>query len=252
MPTSIQTIREIVSAQPSAAAILQRFDIDLCSHADESLKQACAELQLSVEQVLEKLTDAAAEEHGAKPIDPSSYSLSRLIQHIVRNHHQSVRRELPRLSEMAHKVAIKQGDRAPELKEAERLIDELRADMLAHLQKEEQALFPFIAEMDQEHAAAFSAPPTHFRAVTRPVSMMKREHDAAEKLVGEIRSVTHGFDAPDWACPTHVALFAGLRGFADDLRQHLRLENDLLFPRALELETELNHRVFDSLSLAAD
>ena len=125
MPTSTQSIREIVSNQSSAAAVLQRFDIDLCSRADESLKQACAELQLSVDQVLEKLSDAAANEPGAEPADLASYSMSRLIQHIVRTHHQYVRRELPRLAEMAHKVAGKHGDRAPELRKIERLLDEL-------------------------------------------------------------------------------------------------------------------------------
>jgi regulator of cell morphogenesis and NO signaling len=98
MPTSTQSIREIVSTQPSAARILRSFDIDLRSQADESLDQACAELQLSVDQALEKLADAETDERGAAPANPATLSTGRLIQHIVRVHHRCVRQELPRLT----------------------------------------------------------------------------------------------------------------------------------------------------------
>lgn len=240
MATSTQSIREIVSTQASAAAVLERFEIDLCSHAGESLTQACAGLQLSVEQVLEKLTDAAANEHGAAPADLTSYSLSRLIQHIVRTHHQYVRRELPRLAQMAHKVAGKHGNRAPELNKVEELTGLLGGELFAHLQKEEQILFPFIAEMEQNVAACCASERTCFRSVAQPVSMMIVEHGLAEGRVEEIRSLTNGFEPPAWACAGCLALYAGLREFAADLRQHVQLENDVLFPRAIDLEAELN------------
>jgi len=241
MPTSTQSIREIVSTQLSAAAVLERFDIDLCSRADESLKQACTGLQLSVDQVLEKLADAAANEHGAVPADLARYSLSRLIQYIVRTHHRYVRRELPRLAEMAHKVAGKHGKRAPELEKIDVLLGELRAEMFAHLEKEEQVLFPFIAEMDQESAGSCALPRACFQTVAQPVSMMIMEHAMAEGNLAEMRNLGHGFEPPAWACPTYIALYTGLRDFAADLRQHVHLENDLLFPRAVELESELIH-----------
>jgi regulator of cell morphogenesis and NO signaling len=241
MLTSTQSIREIIIAQSSAAAILQRFDIDLCSRANSSLHQVCTELQLSVDQVLEKLEDAASE-HGSAPADLESYSLSRLIQHIVRTHHQYVRRELPRLEAMAHKLAGKHGERTPHLTKVERIIEALRAEMFAHLQKEEQVLFPFIAEMDQDSIAVCSPPQACFRTVAQPVAMMISEHESAESLVAEIRDLTNGFTPPEWACPTHIAFCAGLQDFATNLRQHVQLENDLLFPRAIKLEAELNRR----------
>ncbi|MGD1064292.1 MAG: iron-sulfur cluster repair di-iron protein [Terracidiphilus sp.] len=242
MPTLTQSIREIVFNQSSAAAVLLRFDIDLCSHADESLKQACAELQLSVDQVLEKLSDAAARENGAVPADLASYSLNRLIQHIVRTHHQYVRCELPRLVEMAHKLAGKHGDRAPELKEVKTVLDDLRAEMFAHLEKEEQVLFPFIAQMEEETAGSALPARACFQTVAQPVSIMLREHESAERLVAEMRKLTNDFNAPTWACPTHVAFYAGLKQFERDLRQHVHLENDILFPRAIEMEAALNQR----------
>lgn len=242
MATSTQSIREIVSTQSSAAAVLERFDIDPCSHAEESLKQACTGLQLSVDQVLEKLADAASNEPGAEPADLASYSMSRLIQHIVRTHHQYVRSELPRLFEMAHKVAGKHSKRASELEKIEGLLDELRTEMFAHIEKEEQILFPFIAGMEQNAAASCSPPRACFGSVAQPIRMMMMEHDAADRIIEEFRRLTNEFEPPRWACGTYAAFYGGLRAFGADFRQHVHLENDALFPRAIEMESALNER----------
>jgi regulator of cell morphogenesis and NO signaling len=242
MPATTQSIREIISTQSSAAAVLQRFDIDLCSHADESLLQACAALQLSVEQVLEKLTDAAASEHGTGPADLAGYSQSRLIQHIVRSHHQYVRHELPRLGEMARKLSAKHGERQPELMRIDALLEALQAEMFAHLSKEEQILFPYIVQMEEEADGCASQARACFQSVAQPVSMMVQEHEMAEGLVAEMRKLANDFNAPAKACATHIALYAGLHLFESDIRQHVHLENDILFPRAIEMEAALSLR----------
>ena len=239
MPTSTQSIREIAAAHSSAAAVLKRFDIDFCSRADESLEQACAELQLSIEQVLEKLADAETNEAGAPPSDPARLSASRLIQHIVRVHHQRVRQDLPRLAVMAHKLAE---ERAAELNAVEILIEDLRADMLSHIEKEEQVLFPFIAQMDQDLLVSSLPACASFRSVIQPISMMEREHESANRMVAEMRSLTNGFEPPAKACATHLAFYTSLRAFETDLNQHVHLENDVLFPYAIEMEAALNTR----------
>jgi regulator of cell morphogenesis and NO signaling len=242
MPTSTQSIREIIATQPSAARVFERFDIDLCSQAESSLDCACAELQLSVDQVLEKLANAEAQENGGSPIDPATLSIERLIQQIVRVHHQYIRQELPRLAEMAQRLAAKRSDRAPDLKIVEALLEELRTDLFSHIQKEEQVLFPFISQMGQDSTVAY--PPAHacFRSVSHPIFMMEQEHESANHIVAELCRLTGGFEPPEWACGTHIAFFAGLRAFETDLRQHVHLENDVLFPRAIRLEAELNCR----------
>jgi regulator of cell morphogenesis and NO signaling len=242
MPTSTQSIREIVTQHPSSAKVFLRFDIDMCLQADLSLEGACQELQLSVDQVLEKLADSEARECGTAAFDPEALSLARLIQHIVRTYHQSVRQELPRLAEMATKVAAKRGDRAPELATVAALIEKLRGEMQSHIEKEEQVLFPFISQMDQESIVAY--PPAHacFRSVTHPIFMMEQEHESADHIVVELIRLTNHFEPPAWACPTHIALFSALREFETELRQHVHLENDVLFPRAIQLEARLKVR----------
>jgi len=193
--------------------------------------------------VLEKLSDAEDREHGAMPANPAGLTPSRLIQHIVRVHHQRVRQELPRVAEMAQTLAEKRGDRAPQLAKATALVEELHAELFAHIQKEEQVLFPFIAQMDQELLDACSPSDLCFRSVAQPIRMMVLEHDAADRIMEELRCITDGFEPPAWVCATHIALFGGLRAFEIDLRQHVHLENDILFPRALEMEAALNVRM---------
>ena len=242
MSTATQSVREIVTSKPSAASIFHRFDIDLCMQADLSLEAACRKLQLSVDQVPEKLADAELKENGALAFDPLDVSLGRLIQHIVRVHHHRVRQELPALAEMACKVVAKRSDRDPELLKIAELVEELRSEMYAHIEKEEQVLFPFISQMDQESIVSY--PPAHacFRSVAHPIFIMEQEHETAGHIMRELIRITNHFEAPSWACATHTALFSGLSEFEADLKQHVHLENDVLFPRAIGLEAEIKAR----------
>lgn len=236
MTTATQSIREIIATQASAAAVLQRFEIDLCSRANQSLADACSELQLSTEQVLEKLATAAAERNGTPPVDPHSMSLGKLVQYVVRRHHQVVRQELPRLAALAHKLAMKHGERAPELVAVDRLMEELQGEMISHIEKEENVLFPYVVHLDQNLGLSRPIASACFQRVSQPVRMMMNEHETALHIFAELRNLTNEFTPPDWACATHVSFHTGLRAFEKDLKQHIHLEDDVLFPKAVELE----------------
>jgi regulator of cell morphogenesis and NO signaling len=241
MATAAQSIREIVATQASAAAILERFQIDLCAHANDSLGSACSRIQLSTEQVLEKLEEGARADAGSEAIDPVALSPSRLIQHIVRTHHRYIRRELPRLNPLARKLADRRAITAPEFKRIAALVEELQTGLLAHLEKEELILFPFIAQLGQEPLSACAAQAC-FHSVRQPITLMIREHDSAATTLEEIRLLTGDFTPPEWACLTQVALYSGLRAFAADLSRHVELEDNVLFPRAIAMEAELLSR----------
>lgn len=242
MSIATQSIRAILSSQPSAAAVFDRFEIDLCVHAEESLAEACAGLHLSTDQVMEKLAEAGSPNLQAHPVSLEAYPPSRLIQHIVRTHHRYVRQELPRLVTMAEKLVARHGERRPEMRQISTLLCELCAEMLAHLEKEEAVLFPFVAQMEEEFDWSAPSACACFRTIAQPIARMTEEHGAAEALVARLREMTHGFEASKSACLTEVALHDGMRRFADDLRQHVHLEDDILFPRAIKMETELQTR----------
>jgi regulator of cell morphogenesis and NO signaling len=242
MLSSSQSIRDIAAKQPSAVAIFERFEIDLCSSADKSLKEACSELHLSLEQVLEKLEESPNRENSSRIDDPSGLSCADLIRHIVRIHHQRIRHDLPSLGRLTRTVIDERGDQVPELKTVEKLIEQLHSEMLEHIRKEEQVLFPFIVQMEEHSVTAY--PPAHacFRSVSHPVFMMVQEHESANSIMKEIRRCTGNFAIPEWACPTHIALLDGLLKFEEHLQQHIHLENDILFPRSIQMEAELQNR----------
>jgi regulator of cell morphogenesis and NO signaling len=239
MLSSSQSIRDIAATQPSAIALFERFEIDICSLADKSLREACSQLQLSLDQVLEKLQECSNRENGSGPTDPATLSCTLLIQHIVRVHHQRVRQDLPSLVRQARKLKEKLGAQAGEFEVVEELVEELRQDMWAHIRKEEEVLFPFIVRMEEESTLAYPPEQACFRSVSHPVFMMVQEHEAANVIMEKIRRSTEYFTSPAWACPIHRALFDGLRGFDKDLQEHIHLENDVLFPRSIQMEGDL-------------
>jgi regulator of cell morphogenesis and NO signaling len=240
MLRSSQTIRDIAFNQPSAVLLFERFRIDVCSSADMSLQEACSELRLSLDQVLERLEESR--ENGSTLSDPSASSCAHLIQHIVRVHHQRVRQDLPELVRQARKLTGKNAEQAPALEPVGKLVEQLQQQMLTHIRKEEEVLFPFIVQMEENSILAY--PPAHacFRSVSHPVFMLVQEHESATSIMKEIRCCTGDFSLPELVCPMHRALLDGLRGFEADLQEHVHLENDILFPRSIQMEAELQHR----------
>ena len=148
MFTATQPIRDIVAELSSAAAVLARFEIDPSRHGDQNLEQAFTASQLSVDQVLEKLQEAALNEGGATRPDVSQFTLTRLIQHIVRVHHRYLREQLPHLVALVQKSATRSSGEFTAWRGVALWLDALRACMAGHFEKEEQVLFPYIAQID--------------------------------------------------------------------------------------------------------
>jgi regulator of cell morphogenesis and NO signaling len=237
MATASQSIGEIIATQPSATNVLRRFEIDLSAHAAQSLTQACADLQLSVDQVLEKLAAVEAYETGATTIDPPTMPLQKLIQHIVRLHHRSVRQDLPRLVALARELAATH--REPAFAEIEQIMVELQGEIITHIEREENVLFPYIAYLDQPPGIAPPGSSAHFRKVSQPVLMMMNDHDSALQILRRLDRLTNGFRAPADAASAQVLFCTGLHSFEQNLQHHIHLEDDFLFPRAIELEDQI-------------
>jgi regulator of cell morphogenesis and NO signaling len=241
MPTANQLLRDVVAGQPSAAAVLGRFEIDLCSHGDETLQEVCAGLQLSVDQVIEKLEEAACHDAGAS-LDVSRYSLTRLIQHIVRTHHRYVRQQLPGLLAIGQRIVENQGERAEKLNRLLTLLKELQTEMLSHIEREEEVFFPYVAQLDGDERLAHRPSSGSFRGLAETVLAMTKEHESTVRLIDELESLIHDVLQPVPACAGCAALLAALRAFKQDLDRHIQLEDQLLFPRAVQLESTVRGR----------
>ena len=231
------TLRSIALEQPATIRVFESFHLDYCCGGNRPLAAACAEKGLDLQTVLTALAAATGANDGAAK-DFSKATLTELIRHIVETHHAYVRSELPRLLPMAEKVARKHRPVHGEYVKVERQLQQLADELKAHLEKEEAILFPYIVAMEASRNNAGSAPHACFGTVESPIQMMMSEHEAAGALLEHMRTSTKGYTAPADACPTLVGLLHGLDAFEKDLHRHVHLENNLLFPRAIALESE--------------
>jgi regulator of cell morphogenesis and NO signaling len=235
MTATTQTVREIALEQPTAIRIFEQLGIDYCCGGRKPLAEACAARNLEIDSVL-----AALEEAEKKPrIEGENWatkSLQSLSSHVVANHHAYVKRELPRLAQLAQKVVNRHGSTMPELAAIATTLMELDEELTQHLAKEEAVLFPYISALEQSVSTGSPRPHSCFDTVANPIAMMTQEHDAAGSLIADIRRLSGNFTTPEDACPTFHAFYDGLREFELDLHQHIHLENNILFPCAIELE----------------
>ena len=234
MATPTQTVREIALRQPTSIRVFEHLGIDYCCGGRKPLREACAARSLEVDAVIAALEAAAGTERAAD--DVTGKSLTGLCAHIVAIHHEYVRRELPRLAVLAEKVVNRHGETHPELPVIQAAVARLSEELTQHLGKEEIVLFPYIARLERAVAEGGPRPESCFGTVSNPIAMMTQEHDDAGLLLQVIRNKTGNFTPPEGACPTYHAFYDGLHEFEQDLHQHIHLENNVLFPRAIELE----------------
>jgi len=190
---------------------------------------------LEIDSVLAAL-QAAEQKPGIEVENWAEKSLESLSSHIVAKHHAYVKRELPRLAQLAQKVVSRHGSTKPELPVIANTLAQLDEELTHHLAKEESVLFPYIAGLEQSVSIGTPRPRSCFGTVANPIAMMTQEHDAAGTLIAEIRRLSGNFTTPEDACPTFYAFYDGLKEFEQDLHQHIHLENNILFPRAIALE----------------
>jgi regulator of cell morphogenesis and NO signaling len=230
-----QTVREIALEHPTAIRVFEQFGIDYCCGGRKPLAEACAAGNLEIDSVLAAL-EAAEKKLGIEVENWTEKSLENLSSYIVAKHHAYVKRELPRLAQLAQKVVNRHGSTKPELLAIANTLMQLDEELTHHLAKEETVLFPYIAGLERSISIGTPKPHSCFGTVANPISMMTQEHDAAGTLTSEIRRLSGNFTTPDDACPTFHAFYDGLMEFERDLHQHIHLENNILFPRAIALE----------------
>jgi regulator of cell morphogenesis and NO signaling len=220
---------DIVVARPSLARVFERLGLDYCCGGQQTLTAACARKGLDPHTVIEMLVAAEAESAAPVEADAAGMTLSQLADHIEQTHHVYVKAELPRLVEMAGRVAGKHGWRDVRLAEVHQTVIALAEEMFSHMRKEELILFPIVRQI--EVGAADGS--FHCGSIANPISVMEAEHESAGNAVARLRELTDGFAPDAESCNTHRALLAGLADFEADLHRHVHKENNILFPRTL-------------------
>ncbi|MBI4533678.1 MAG: iron-sulfur cluster repair di-iron protein [Candidatus Melainabacteria bacterium] len=229
------TIGQLVVERPSRARVFERFGIDYCCGGKRPLEEVCLEKGLDVEEVLVLLSDVTGGSNKGEQEDLSKKSLRELTEHIVNQHHATLKQELPRIASLLKKVVGVHGEHHTELKELSNVFGRFRCQLEMHMQKEEMVLFP----MCQELEGAKRLPDFHCGSIGNPINVMMLEHDEAGNDLAAMRQLTNNYTPPADACGSYRALFDGLRELELDMHEHIHKENNILFPKAKGLEAGL-------------
>ena len=237
--TMEKTVRELALEKPGAARVFERLGIDYCCGGKQTLEQACRAASVPVDKVIDALE--VAHHSGNATTDQTNWQaapLADLISHIKKTHHQYTRQEIDRLGPLFDKVCSVHGNNHPELLQLRETFQGLAQELTTHLMKEEMVLFPYIERMEESVLQKEPILPPPFGTVQNPVAMMEHEHDSAGNALRALRATSNGYTAPPDGCVSFQALYKTLAELEADLHQHIHLENNILFPRAIALEFE--------------
>lgn len=223
-----KTLAEIVTENHETATILQKHGLDFCCKGKRSLETACTEKNLPKESIAAELEHALATADFS--IDYSKLGLSELVDYIVDTHHRYVKQQMPQIHSWLEKVSTKHGERHNELYKIFECFAELKAEMEMHMRKEEMILFPRIKQLEEPIQASRNTGMN----IYAPISVMEDEHEQAGNLMEKIRLYSSNYIPPTDACTTYQLSFAALQAFESDLHQHVHLENNILFPKAID------------------
>ena len=224
------TVGEIVATDFRTANVFEQFGIDFCCGGRQSFREACRTAAADPDRV-QRALDALPSKTD-DDTDVTRWPLDRLIDHIVSTHHTYVRSALPVIARYLAKLVEVHGARHPELARVATSFDQMSHELMQHMLKEEHVLFPYVREL----AVSGHGEPSPFGTVENPIRMMEHEHLAAAAELRLMRELTDGYTVPADGCTTYHVCLAELARFERDLHRHVHLENNILFPKAIEIE----------------
>ncbi len=234
-----ETLGQIAAKDLRKAQIFKKYGLDFCCGGKKTVKQACAEKGLDVTRVEQELQQADTLP-SSRPIPYGEWSLDFLADYIVNTHHSYVKKNLPDIKAYAEKVMRVHGGRHAELIQIHQLVEEINAELSAHLIKEERVLFPYVKDLIAAKNNIQSLHAAHLGTIQNPINLMEMEHEMVGKNLDKIRELSDNYTLPEDACASFSLLYRLLDEFEEDLHLHIHLENNILFPKAIELEKYLN------------
>lgn len=235
METRNITIGEFVAQDFRTAALFSKYKIDFCCKGNKTLDEVCDAKGLDIIQIgneIETILDSNSyTEFNFKTLSPNL-----LIDYILETHHNYIETNIPIISTYLTKLCKVHGERHPELLEINNVFKIASNELMSHLQKEEEVLFPFIKQLSLTLNNNTTIQHSNIGSVENPIAVLNNEHELAGELFAKIAELTNDYIPPIDACETYKVTFAMLKEFEEDLHKHIHIENNILFHKAVELE----------------
>jgi regulator of cell morphogenesis and NO signaling len=230
-----QTLASIVTGNHQVVPVLERYNLDFCCKGKRTLAEACAEKGIKIESITEELK-SLSDASGKQQMPFTEMNAEQLISYILIHHHFYVKQSMPTIMAHLNKVATKHGDRFPYMRDVYDMFTIITREMTLHMEKEEEVVFPRIKEIESLYKSGRSSEilPEYIQTLVRA---MEADHEEAGDIMYRIRTVTNSYTAPDDACTTFKVTLAELKEFEEDLHKHVHIENNILFPKAIQYES---------------
>jgi len=220
-----KSLGEIVSGDFRAATVFKEAGLDFCCGGKKSLREACIEKNIDAEDIAKSLSEL---KNSARPrgLNFSEWSPAFLADYIENVHHTFVLKALPDLVSYTRKIAEVHGERHTELYQVADLMSDINKELIQHLGKEEEILFPAIRNMLNKKSEKEKP------LIKAVLKRMTAEHEYAGSAMDKINVLTKGYLIPGDGCNTYALTMKLLSEFEDDLHIHVHLENNILYPAA--------------------
>ena len=237
--TTEKTIGEMVADDYRAAAVFTSYGIDFCCKGNRTIDEVCESKKIASGELLQNLENALTQQ-GGTATDYRSWPIDLLADYVEKTHHRYVSEKTPVLVQYLQKLCKVHGQRHPELFEITEEFMQSANELASHMKKEEMILFPYVRQLAAAKMSGEKAGRPAFGTVQNPIRMMMDEHTVEGERFARIAELTSQYTAPADGCTTYRVAFDMLKEFEQDLHLHIHLENNIMFPKAIEMEAELN------------
>jgi regulator of cell morphogenesis and NO signaling len=233
-----KTVSDIVRADYRTAEVFKKHGIDYCS-GNEKLLETCASQNLDYNAILDELEAATKTIIISNSLHFSDWKIGFLIDYIINVHHAYMHLALPSIEMSLISFIERHKKEYPEGNKTLFLFRELSVLLLTHSRHEEEIIFPYIRQIENTHRRKETYGNLFVRTLRKPLSNIEKEHDVIMSILKEIQTLTGNYISPLNACADLSAIYHKLEEFHCDMLQHTHLEDDILFPKAIEMEKEL-------------
>lgn len=238
-----QTVAAIVNNDYRAADVFRKYDIEYCCGGKFPLAVACEMKGVDPDKLVQELEEATRDLNNSNTLGFNNWPIDFLTDYIVNVHHDYLRNALPRLRDHVERFALGHRTKFTYLDELQQVVIQLQRSLIPHLEQEEEIIFPYIRQISHAYTSRESYASLLVRTLRKPVEeIMEHEHETTGKLLHRMRDLTHHYATPENACISHRVVFHKMREMDNDIVQHLHLENNILFPKAISMEKELLQR----------
>lgn len=233
------TVGEIAAADIRKAEVFKKYGIDFCCGGKKTVAQTCAEKHIDAKKLQQDLDACVEEKEDILPLQFNRWGTDYLVDYIYNQHHVFYYEIAGEINELCEKVTAKHAIHFPQLTIIDSLWKQLQADLQTHFAREEKVLFPFIKALENNRKATEAGEVRSIPSLKEAMQMMEADHEVAGELLAMIRKATGNFTPPEDCCNTMRFYYKKLKDLDADLHQHVHLENNILFPKVLELERAL-------------